>query len=593
MASYVADFETTTNNQLIKEGKTRVWAYGVCQVGDVDNEEIGNNIDDFMKWCERTQNPTVYFHNLKFDSSFILSWLFQNGFKYSEDKEDKTFSTIISSTGQFYVVEVIFKKLNKKYNKVVFYDSLKKLPFKVEVIAKSFDLPIRKLIIDYHKYRPEGYELTKEDVEYVRNDIRVIAMALEIQFSQGLKRMTVGSDSLKDYKNIITNKRFETLFPVLSLEMDKQIRMSYKGGWTYANEKYQGKDLGKGLVYDVNSLYPSVMMYKVLPFGMPVFYTGKYVEDKEYVLYIEEILCTFKLKKDRVPTIQLKGHGMGFKPTEYLKTNGEQVVRLHLTNVDMELFLQQYDVNIIEHVCGYKFRGQVGMFTEYINKWNSIKSTNSGGLRELAKLQLNSLYGKFATNPDITGKTPYFDEKSKTVKFKMAEKEFRTPVYTAMGSFVTAYARSITINVAQDNYERFVYADTDSVHLVGTEIPNIEVHDTKIGAWKLEGQFNRARILGAKAYIEEYSSKISDNKKMFRIDEDEVMEEKFEMVKDSEGNISYNHLDVKCAGMPDAVKENVCWENFRVGFTSEGKLRPSMEEGGIVLKDTPFTLHKR
>lgn len=59
---YSCDFETTT-----EEKDCRVWAYGICEVGDVENFIYGNNINDFMKWCEENHGSLLYFHNLKFD----------------------------------------------------------------------------------------------------------------------------------------------------------------------------------------------------------------------------------------------------------------------------------------------------------------------------------------------------------------------------------------------------------------------------------------------------------------------------------------------------------------------------------------------
>lgn len=59
---YSCDFETTTD-----ENDCRVWAYGICEVGDVNNFIYGNNINDFMSWCEKNTGSILYFHNLKFD----------------------------------------------------------------------------------------------------------------------------------------------------------------------------------------------------------------------------------------------------------------------------------------------------------------------------------------------------------------------------------------------------------------------------------------------------------------------------------------------------------------------------------------------
>ena len=51
MASYVADFETTT----IKDD-CRVWAYAICEIDNPDNVEIGLTIDEFMNWCMSKEN---------------------------------------------------------------------------------------------------------------------------------------------------------------------------------------------------------------------------------------------------------------------------------------------------------------------------------------------------------------------------------------------------------------------------------------------------------------------------------------------------------------------------------------------------------
>ena len=57
---------------------------------------------------------------------------------------------------------------------------------------------------------------------------------------------------------------------------------------------------------DVNSLYSSVMYEKDLPFGEPIYFEGKYKPDSVYELYIQQFSCAFKLKKGKIPTIQIK-----------------------------------------------------------------------------------------------------------------------------------------------------------------------------------------------------------------------------------------------------------------------------------------------
>ena len=156
-AKYVADFETTTD-----PNDVRVWAGCLVNIKTNKTEYIGTDIESLFRFLEN-KNTIVYYHNLKFDGEFLLSYLLRNGYRYSETPSDKTFSTLITDDGVFYSITVIFEKVsNKKYKKVTFYDSLKKLPFKVSVISKAFKLKDKKLVIDYAAPRPIGHELTQE-----------------------------------------------------------------------------------------------------------------------------------------------------------------------------------------------------------------------------------------------------------------------------------------------------------------------------------------------------------------------------------------------------------------------------------------------
>ena len=181
---YVADFETTTNIE-----DCRVWAWGLCEIGNISNFIYGNNISSFFEKMKELskQQETIYFHNLKFDGEFIIYHLLKNGWCHiiDEDKRPNTFQTLISDKGIFYSITMYFKILKKKNHKITFLDSLKLLPFKVSEIAKAFNLPIQKEEIDYTADREIGHELTIDEIHYLRNDCQIVAQALEILFQQG------------------------------------------------------------------------------------------------------------------------------------------------------------------------------------------------------------------------------------------------------------------------------------------------------------------------------------------------------------------------------------------------------------------------
>ena len=587
MRKFTADFETN-----VDINDCRVWAFALCEIGNVDNFIYGNNIDDFIKFCaNKKENYVLYFHNLKFDGEYIFSYLLRNGYTCIKDKkerDDKTFTTLISDTGQFYSIEIYFETKNPKHvNKVTIYDSLKILNFSVDAIAKDFNLPIRKLEIDYKEYREVGHILTEDEVNYIRCDVEIMARALEIMFNENLTKMTIGSDALANYKEINTN--FNKYFPILPYEIDKDIRQSYKGGFTYLNEKYKEKETGSGIVLDVNSLYPSVLKFEKLPFGEPIYFEGQYEEDLLYPLYVQQITCIFEVKDGMIPTIQIK-NSPSFLPNEYVKSSDGLPVTLVLTNVDLELFFKHYNVYEPTYSGGWKFKAIKGLFSNYVDYWSNkkieAKKNKNRALYMIAKLMLNSLYGKFGLNPNVRSKYPYLDE-NEVVKYGMYPKEIRNSIYIPVASFVTSYARRKTIETSQkireysiNKYGKdlYVYSDTDSIHcLFDAEyeddkvvIPNdkdlydiIDIDEYKLGAWKLESIFKRGKYLRQKCYIE----------------------------------LGYDEkLNTTIAGLPKKLGDLITFDNFKIGFTTEGmetenkKLTYKHVKGGVMLVDTEFSI---
>lgn len=594
MRKWTADFETTTDPT-----DCRVWAYAVCSIEDPDVFYYGNDLSDFFNWCSQDRlNYEIYFHNLKFDGSFIINWLFENGFEHvenREDRHDKSFTTLITDMGQFYQIEVYFKVGTKHSNKVTFRDSLKIFPnFSVERVAQGFNLNLRKLELDYETKREVGHQLTKHEVDYIRNDVEIMARALKIMFEKDLTKMTIAGDAMKSFQDFEPDWR--KIFPKLSLEIDSDIRKAYRGGFTYLSDKWTEKEVAHGIVLDVNSLYPAMMM-KELPYGKPEYFTGKYKTDPAYPLFIQQLTCDFEIKPDKIPTVQLKNN-LSFMPNEYLKSSNNKCVTLSLTSPDLELFFEHYNVTVYRWEGGWKFRKKAGIFKNYIEYWteqkiNAAKEGNAPQ-RQIAKLMLNSLYGRTGLNPKSRRKVPYLDDG--VVRFTILPEEEREPVYIPVACFITAYGRCHTIRTSQmirewseKKYGKdlYIYSDTDSIHAALTEedlkelSDVIEMDDYKLGFWAHESSFDKAFFIRQKCYCEEENGK----------------------------------LNVTVAGLPKYLAPIVSFETFKKGFTTEGidreglielakkngaseeeikKLHPKLTykyvRGGVILQDTDFTI---
>lgn len=592
MKIFTSDFETSTYDWLKQYGgcddKARIWAYGYCEVGDENTFEYGTDLDEFMEQVclKNTKNNGVYyFHNLAYDGRYILDWLFRNGYSYVDDekqKHDKSFSLVIADTGQWYLMKVWKKVDKKKPIRCEFRDSMKLLNFSVDSIGNSFNLDTKKVKVEeefYHRYREVGHVLTAEELEYLKNDVVVMAKAMAIMFSRGMDKLTIGACALNQFYKTFDGEKiseckqsFRKNFPVLTNLVDSELRFSYKGGWTYYNEPVFGKKNGKvkdGIVLDVNSLYPYVMSDRLLPYGEPIYFQGEYEPDELYPLYIVKFKCDFELKEKHLPTIQIDNMIHAFMPTEYVKSSKWETPILYMTNVDLELFLKHYDIlGEIKYFYGWKFKGSRKLFCKYIDYWREekIKATQEDNQpeRQIAKWMLNNIYGKLATNPVKKHKIPFFDLEKNIVRYLKSDPSEGEPMYISGASFITAYAREITINVAQANYDRFIYADTDSVHLEGLELPkNVNIDSEEFGAWDLEFIFQKGQYIRAKTYME-YGYKPSKPNKKF--------------------------TKITVAGLPARCHGQVTFKNFKKGAIYKDKLKPVTVPGGVVLAPDTFEI---
>lgn len=576
MRTFVADFETTKDKD-----DCRVWAYCYCDIEEIETKVYGTNIDDFMGWCsDKRENFKVLFHRLEFDGQFIIAWLLNNGFKHTTEQSErkaKTFNTLINSKGIYYQIEVIFERKGKSINKVTFQNSYNLIPLSVEKIARAFKMPISKLELDYDTERAIDHKLTEHEKEYISNDVEIVARAVKSFYDMGLNRMTIGSCALHEYKKTIGDNKFKIYFPA-STNYDHDIRESYKGGYTYLEPQFESKILNNGIALDINSTHSYSMEACMMPHGTPLHFKGQYKPDPLYPLYIQMIRCIFELKKDHIPTVTMK-FGGEFATSEYLTSSNNVEMTLYMTSVDLELFLKHYHVYNIEYRGGWKFKGTVGLFNEYIEKWKGIKDKakeeENWDLYEIAKRMLNALYGKLGTSPQVKSKIPYLTEEG-LIQYKDDIPKQIDGVYLPMATFITSYSRQRIINAFQSLKDDYiagkshiipVYTDTDSLWCISEDFAlpeSLDIHDTEIGKFKLEGVFRKAKFLRQKCYMAEFKPKGATEFK--------------------------NKITV--AGMPESCYDQVTFSNFKIGTTYHGKLAPQRVPGGVILDSIDFSIKK-
>ncbi len=642
----MGDFETTVYKGQVN---TEVWASACVELFTEDVKIFHSIGEQFDYFKSLKQNIIVYYHNLKFDGAFWLSYLMvdlgfkqacehldaENPFKvrWLQEKEmlNNTFKYSVSDRGQWYTIII---KVGGHFIEI--RDSLKLLPFSVKRIGESFGTRHKKLDMEYTGFRYAGCEITDKEKQYIANDVLVVKEALEIMFNEGHTDITIGSCCLKEYKRSVGNDDYKTFFPNLyEMPIDKNkhgyenvgeyIRKSYRGGWCYLVKGKEGKIYKNGCTFDVNSLYPSMMSSEsgnYYPVGTPHMWTGNIIPDealrpKRY--YFVRIKTRFYIKKDKLPFIQIKSSHL-YKGTECLETTDvfnketglyspyyigfdgnvkDTRVELVLTMTDFELLKDHYELVDFEILDGCWFYAEIGLFDTYMEKYKTMKMNNKGALRELAKLFLNNLYGKMASSTDSSFKVAYLKE-DKSIGFMACMENDKKPGYIPVGSAITSYARNFTIRAAQMNYHGkdkpgFIYADTDSIHcdIPWNTVSGVKIHDKNFCWWKPESCWDVAIFTRQKTYIEH-------------------------VVQENLQDIDKPYYNIKCAGMPKKCKNlfelsmqgfeppegddnyteeereflshKRTLEDFTIGLSVPGKLRPKRIRGGVLLVETPYKM---
>lgn len=647
---FVGDFETTVFE---KQESTEVWA-SACVELYTDDVQVFHSIDELFTYLINIDgNICIYFHNLKFDGAFWLSYLIRD-LEYtqafynlpneneiitdtskikqipSKEMKNNSFNYLISNMGQWYKITI---KTNNKIIEIC--DSLKLLPFSVKRIGESFGTKHKKLDIEYTGFRYAGCTITDEEQEYIKNDVLVVKEAIEIMFNDGHDKLTIGSCCLSEFKSIIGRCEFKEKFPdIFGISLNSKeygsenageyIRKSYRGGWCYLVEEKANKVYNKGLTADVNSLYPSMMSSESnnrYPVGLPNFWKGNFIPKQAmfgHTFFFIRIKTRFYLKEGMLPTLQIKGN-MLYPPREMLRTsdiydsekgkyypfyteNGEikeAIAELTLTQMDFELLKKHYELVDLEILDGCWFYTEPDIFDEYIDKYKRIKLTSKGAKKEEAKLFLNNLYGKMASSTNSSFKIAYLKEDQSLGYYTVVQYNKKAG-YIPIGSAITSYARNFTIKAAQENFygsdkPGFIYADTDSIHcdLDVDQVKGIDIHDKNFCCWKIESYWDEGYFVRPKTYIEHVT----------HVDGKEVD----------------NFYSVICAGMPDrckklflrsmqgdlydpdqdkdASKDEIKFlskkrniKDFNIGLEVPSKLLPKNIKGGIVLKETTYKM---
>lgn len=365
-------------------------------------------------------------------------------------------------------------------------DSLRLLPAGLKKLALTFNVDMQKLDVDPTKMRELKQDNPELFWDYLKHDVYALQqvilkfwhMLYDIAGNIGALPMTLPSLAMRLF-------RMQLPYPIACTRGDRlkiHERLSYFGGRTecFAPGEYDHVN-----IYDINSQYPFAM----LTGEFPVSYSGEWTKqyDHKHGIYF----ASFTQPETQLPcmpvlennALQFRHSGTGY----FAQPEIENLLALG------------GDIQIHE---GYVYHEIANPFAEFVAQWYAIRKhaqeNGDDGLQYVAKILMNSLYGKFGQQE--YGYSIEIPAPGKIQQLIDSQTEFREmgecivvgryrpseTTFTAIASYVTSYARRVLYNhmrVATELGNRVVYCDTDSLHLVGNvTLPT----SSELGDLKLE-----------------------------------------------------------------------------------------------------------
>ena len=296
--------------------------------------------------------------------------------------------------------------------------------------------------------------------------------------------------------------------------INREIRKAYRGGITYINPQHQNKMLGKLSIYDINSMYPSIMLNEQMVGKITNWIGRDKINPSIHLtgLYIVKMNIHATCKPDRQPIFKPRAKDI---TNPYITTYEREINfrYFYMTNMEYDYLIENYDIHEIELISVMQFEPNKTIdFKGFISEQREIKENSKGTKRRIAKDTQNSSYGRFAYNDKQVPQYKYEIEDDVVVKKRIVDGR-GDPIDKVIGDmnvdvqvavFITAYAR-VKLGKACNTVgvDKVVYTDTDSIHILGWDKPNLDIHPYKYGAWKLENQARQGKYLQPKTYADE------------------------------------------------------------------------------------------
>lgn len=490
-------FDIETTSTYTSEGSKfafmYVWAFGLKDENHIIH---GRTWEEFISLCEYLQEHfklsenrrlICYVHNLGFEFQFMRKYL--KWIEVFSPEERKPIKALCS-----YGIE--------------FRDSYILSGLSLENTAKNLtEHTIKKLTgnLDYELIRHSKTPLTKEEMEYLINDVVIILYYINEQIkiygdiskipltNTGRVRRFVRDRCYYTNKNHSKSSqgkymRYRQIMEDLTLTKDVYLMLvrAFMGGFTHANANYTGKILENITSIDFTSSYPSVMLSEKFPMSRPI--KTELTKEKDFNYYRQRYGLLFNIRfTNLISKIPQENYISVSKcwNTELVQENNGRVYRAKkltttITDVDLDIIEQCYTwdkaevSNVYRFYMGYLPKSIIESIIELYKKKTELKNIKGYEAEYLlSKGMLNSIYGMAVTRivrDEIKYNDDWTIEKADIEKqineYNKSKNRF---LYYPWGVWTTAYARRNIWYGIISMGEDYVYSDTDSIKFLNYE----------------------------------------------------------------------------------------------------------------------------
>lgn len=481
----------------------------------------------------RSRKVNIYAHNGgRFDHLFPLGWLRQQG---------ETWAFEIAAVQSRIQRLEVWPRYGKKKDGFVFLDSVSLLPMTLKKIGETFcagtgGIQKRAMDLDAHENDPEWDAYNRDDCGVLHHGLQRFHTLIEKDLG-GEVGVTAPATAMKLFRRRYLGKQWihrnahlascdglchgkeesprdaqgDPIAPCERLQCDgtchgcahQWVRRGYYGGRTEMFQEWAPKG---AVYYDLNSSYPTSMLDP-----MP---TGKMREPDTSRMTVSQALRLFaKLRRRHVGFVECVVHipkdcAVAPLPSKDPKDGKLKFMTGWLSGVwDYdELMLLDHPlvrgkIVSIKRSVWYEARPCFKMMVERIYSYRDKKRPDyDQGLDAVAKLMLNSLYGKFGMQEVRSGLVcidpsdpanfpeygvPINGDHDHCDIWEVERIVSASYIIPQISAHITALSRIRLFHGMIGVVERggtLVYLDTDSMVLYGTTVPS----GSKLGEWKQE-----------------------------------------------------------------------------------------------------------